>query len=426
MSCVEQEGKIRMHTMYTSGRVCFALALVGLTHLVGCAASDEPPPTGSEAVAQAESIDDQGLSGGAMYAATNDASQNGVIHYRRHPDGRLEYVETVFTGGRGTGSKLIPELTEDGPDPLFSQHSLALSADHSTVLVVNAGDDTVTSFRVGRLGTLSFASRVASGGRFPTSIAIRGNLAYIGNAGDPANNAPARVTGFHIGSHGDLERITSGDGTFADPGAQPAHVLFSPDGSRLVVADRLTTHIDVFPIQRDGSLGVATVNDSFGLNPFGMVFASNTTLLVTEVQGLVPGATSVSSYRLDGTRLIPITPSLGTGRTAACWLSITPDRRYAYASNTFTGDISIFSVAPSGELGLVEASAVPRAPAPGFEASGLVDSAISAGGHYLYQGYSALGVIGAFRIGTDGRLTPVERGDGGGLPMLGSEGLDGF
>jgi hypothetical protein len=34
--------------------------------------------------------------------------------------------------------------------------------------------------------------------------------------------------------------------------------------------------------------------------------------------------------------------------------------------------------------------------------------------------------VGAFAIERDGRLTPISGGDGGQLPVLGAEGLDGF
>lgn len=413
--------------LHSSRGGCPAFALVaGLAGLAGCADGSDGQPADLESAAQLGTADAQVSVGGFVYAGTNDASENGVARYRRHADGRLELREITPTGGRGTGSKIVPSLTADGPDPLVSQHSVALNATHSILMVVNAGDGTVTSFRVGPSGVLTFASRVSSGGMFPNSIAIRGDVAYVANVGDPAGGVAARVTGFRIGLSGRLQRVT-GDGTFADPNAEPANVVFSPDGTRLVVSDVATNHLDVFPIRRDGSLGTATVNDSAGVSPFGMAFAPNGTLLVTEAAAVVLGAASVSSYHLDGTRLVAVTPALANGQTAACWVSIGPDGRFAYATNTGDpGDISIYAIASSGELTLVEAAAVPRAAAPGLPTSGPVDSAISADGRYLYQAYSALGVVGAFRIGADGRLTPVAGGDAGGLPALGAEGLDGF
>lgn len=378
---------------------------------------------------QVGSSDTQPLRDGLVFGGTN-AAQNGVARYWRHGDGRLEFLGVTLTGGRGTDAKIIPAFAVSGPDPLISQHSVALNATHTVLMVVNAGDDTVTSFRVGPLGTLSVATRVSSGGHIPNSIAIRGSLAYVANAGDAANGVAANVIGFRVGSYGELHRITRAVGTFADPGAQPAYVLFTPDGTRLVVTEVFTKKIDVFPVHADASLGTATVNASSGGAPFGMTFASNNTLLVSEAEGAIAGAATVSSYQLDDTHLTPVTSTLASGESGACWFSHTPDGRFAYATNTGSADhpssISIYSVAASGALTFVNAAAVPRAAAPGSDTSGGVDSMITPDGRYLYQLYSGLGTVGAFRIGSDGGLTPVANGDAGGLPMLGVEGLDGF
>jgi 6-phosphogluconolactonase len=396
----------------------------------GCTDSGDPQTADS---VFAEQGDDRDNARGVVYAMTNDADHNSVVRYTRHGNGKLEYRETTPTGGHGTGSKVIPALEVDGVDPLTSQHSLTLSADRSVLIASNTGDDTVTSFRVGSHGELSFASRVSSGGRFPNSIAIHHDLVYVANAGDPAHGAAASVVGFRIDKHGALHRKAGASGALAQAGSQPTHALFSPDGSRLVVSDVAANQIAVFPVRPDGTLGAATFTASAGGNPFGMIFASHDTLLISEAQGIVPGAASVSSYHLTGTRLSVISPAVVNGQTAACWLSITPDRRFAYSSNTANfggaggaGDISIYAVSQTGALSLIEGAAVPRDPLPGGVSSGPVDSLISADGHYLYQQYSGLGVVGAFTIGGDGRLTPIAGGDGNQLPILGAEGLDGF
>lgn len=407
-----------------------ALALPLCAGVVGCTGDTESPQltTGTTAL----DVDGDDLAG-TVYAMTNDADHNAVVRYARHTDGRLEYRDTTLTGGRGTGSKVIPALAVDGVDPLTSQHSLTLTADRTVLIASNTGDGTVTSFQIGEDGELRIASRVASGGRFPNSVAIHRDLVYVANAGDPGHGAAASVIGFRIGSHGVLHRISNAAGALGSPASQPTHALFSPDGSRLVVSDVATNQIAVFPIHPDGTLGAVTFNASAGGNPFGMIFASPDKLLVSEAQGIVPGAASVSSYQLTGTRLSAISPAVGNGQTAACWLSITPDRRFVYSSNTANfggaggaGDISIYAVSKAGALTLVEGAAVPRAPLPGGVSSGPVDSLISADGRYLYQQYSGLGVVGAFSIGHDGRLSPIAGGDGGQLPVLGAEGLDGF
>lgn len=425
-----------MQRSYLSREICSAILLIsGFSALAGCAAGNDPESSDlsdSESDVQVSSDDpgdSQSSHGGFVFGGTN-ATRNGVARYRRHGDGRLELLGVTPTGGKGTDGKIIPSLTVSGPDPLISQHSVALNGNHTVLMVVNAGDDTVTSFRVGALGTLNVASRVSSGGHIPNSIAIHGSLAYVANAGDAANGVAANVTGFRIGSQGQLRRIAGAVGTFADPAAQLAHVLFTPDGTRLVVTEVFTQKIDIFSVHADASLGTATVNASAGGAPFGMTFAPNNTLLVSEAEGAVAGAATVSSYHLSGTHLTPVTSTLANGESGACWFSITPDGRYAYATNTGSADhpssISIYSVAASGALTMINTAAVPRAAAFGSDSSGGVDSMISPDGRYLYELYSGLGTVNAFRIGSDGGLTPVARGEAGGLPTLGAEGLDGY
>jgi 6-phosphogluconolactonase len=76
---------------------------------------------------------------GAVFAMTNAASNNQVNAYTRHEDGSLEFSAAFPTGGNGSGGTV---------DPLHSQGSLKLSADHRLLFAVNAGSGTVSSFAV--------------------------------------------------------------------------------------------------------------------------------------------------------------------------------------------------------------------------------------------------------------------------------------
>jgi len=405
------------------------MLFAGISTLVGCVGDSEPSAMeAGSAIQDSESPDSLGA-GGFLFAGTN-AAKNGVAAYRRFGDGRLEFLGITLTGGAGTDAKIVPDLAATGTDPLVSQHSVALNAAHDVLVVVNAGDDTVTSFRVGSHGNLQIASRVSSGGHLPNTIAIRGNLVYVGNAGHAAAGVASNVVGFRISGDGALRRIPGAVGTFADPGAETAHVLFTPDGTRLVVTEVFTAKIDVFPVHPDGTLGTAVVNPSSGGAPFGMAFAPNNSLLVSEAEGAVADAATVSSYHMTGTHLTPVTAALPSGESGACWFSVTPDGKFAYATNTGSPDrpssISIYAVSASGALTFLDKAAVPRPALPGIDSSGGTDSLITADGRFLYQEYSGLGVVGAFRINRDGSLTQVPHGDAGGMPVLGTEGLDGF
>ena len=79
-------------------------------------------------------------SGGALYTQTNDPAGNVVQRFDRAADGRLARRGTLPTGGSGSralgGRQGAVELSDDG----------------RTVYAVNAGSNSVTTFRVGSGG----------------------------------------------------------------------------------------------------------------------------------------------------------------------------------------------------------------------------------------------------------------------------------
>jgi len=119
---------------------------------------------------------------GAVYAMTNALANNEVLAYHRDTLGNLSHVQTIGTGGGGSGLQLA------GVDSLGSAGSIQLSSDHKLLFVVNtesaaenngAGayntdceQGTITSYRVAADGTLTFADRVFSGGLFPNSLTV--------------------------------------------------------------------------------------------------------------------------------------------------------------------------------------------------------------------------------------------------------------
>src|SRR5262245_13972280 len=87
---------------------------------------------------------------GAVFTMNNAASGNFVIVFARAEDGSLIRMDSVATGGLGSG----PHPTF-GTDPLESQDALILSADNKFLFAVNAGSNDVTSFRVSTDGSLT-------------------------------------------------------------------------------------------------------------------------------------------------------------------------------------------------------------------------------------------------------------------------------
>ncbi len=125
-------------------------------------------------------------------------------------------------------------------------------------------------------------------------------------------------------------------------GSSPADIVFSPDGSFLVVSERPVSLLDVFLVSEDGSVGEKVVTPSNNLQPFGMMFTRKGILVVTE---------GASSYRLkdDGT-LETVSRAVPTTQTAACWVRFSKDQRFAYVVNSGSGTISTYRISSRGEL----------------------------------------------------------------------------
>ena len=68
-----------------------------------------------------------------------------------------------------------------GCPSLDSQDAIASSSNGKLLFAVNAGSNTVSSFRVTRHGA-QLVGQVSSGGMFPNSLTVHGNLLYVLNS----------------------------------------------------------------------------------------------------------------------------------------------------------------------------------------------------------------------------------------------------
>jgi 6-phosphogluconolactonase (cycloisomerase 2 family) len=365
---------------------------------------------------------------GALYVMSNQATGNSITVFSRAADGTLTQGNTYPTGGLGTGSLADPN------DPLTSQGSLILSEDHRYLFAVNAGSDEISVLAV-EDDTLVAVDRVASGGTRPVSVAVRGNLLYVLNGGD-AGNGDSNVTGFTVDSDGKLTALGSTQPLVGGPGARPAQVSFTPDGTKLVVTERTNNLIDVLPVDQTGRAGVPIRTTSNGPGPFGFTFAGSDVLIVSQLDN-----SATSSYRLaaDGT-LSVISGSLSTAEQGACWVVTNngSDPRFAYVSNAVSGSITGYRVDPSGTLRRLS---VDGHTAVTVDNHAALDSAVSEDGQFLYivtAGFNELAEnpingpmsINAYRIEADGNLTAVN-GTGGTGPAIdglapGTQGIAAF
>ncbi len=334
----------------------------------------------------------QSATTGFVYVMTNNPGGNSVIQYSRAGNGTLTQVSQVPTGGLGGTGNGVGAL-----DPLGSQDSLVLGGTGSALLAVNAGSNQLSAISVTSSG-LRLLNTVSSGGSFPNSVALFGNLVYVLNAQGAPN-----ISGFRLGATG-LAAIPNS--TVALPGgssASPHDIRFSPDGTRVLVSEGGINQIDVFQLDNSGLVTNVKSTASAGSGPFGMRFARDGVLLNTEA-----GSNSVSSYRLnDDDSLTVVSPAVMNGQAATCWLSVTADGKFAFTSNTGAGDLSSYHVSGNGTLDLEQAVA---AQAGGGNP---IDSALSADSAFLYAVDSSMGRVLIYRV-TGGSLRLI--GNVSGLP----------
>jgi 6-phosphogluconolactonase len=329
------------------------------------------------ALASAATASSSDNSPGAVYTLTNAAGGNAVVAFNRAADGTLTPQGTFPTGGIGTGSGL------------GSQGAVVLSDDGRQLFAVNAGSNSISLFAVHPDG-LELRATAPSGGIRPISITVRGNLLYVVNAGGTGN-----ISGLVVGRDG-LAPLAASTQPLGSGSAGPAQVSFSPDGTALVVTEKASSTIDVYPIGLDGRAGAPVVSPSAGGTPFGFDFDNRGHLLVSEAAG------SASSYAITPGGASVISGAVATHQGAPCWLIASKNGRYAYTANAAAGTISGFSVGHDGSLTLLDTSGATGILGP---TSHPLDEAVSNNGQYLYNLTDGLHAISTFATGADGSLT---------------------
>jgi 6-phosphogluconolactonase (cycloisomerase 2 family) len=251
-----------------------------------------------------------------------------------------------------------------------------------------------------------------SGGLRPISVTEHRGLVYVLNAGSDS------ITGFTLGRNGRLRPLDGSERPLSGAPTDPAQISFTPDGDVLVVTEKATNKIVTFEIGWQGVPGDARVQDSAGQTPFGFAFGKRDTLFVSEAFGGAENASATSSYDIDRNGVLTIiSASVGTNQSAACWVVVTPNGRFAYVTNTGSGSISGYAIDFNGTIELLDADG--RTALTG-DGSAPIDLAITESGRFLYSLNRGTNTIGAFRVHSDGSLTRLPFT--GGLPS-GANGL---
>ena len=368
---------------------------------------------------------------GAVYTQTNDPAGNSVVVFNRSAKGTLQKREVVSTGGNGS-----IQSVGCGPGcPILDSQNAVVANSGRLVFAVNAGSDTVTSFRETPSG-LKRVSTVSSGGDMPESLALHGNLLYV------LNVASRNIYGLRIGPNGQLTALGSSrplaNAAPPDHSADPRVIGFKPNGKVIVVTDLAggfdtgpppPGRIETFVVGSDGKAGPAVSHPSSDGFPFGFAFDNTGHLVVSNVHdpaGLIPG--SVSTYNVTDSGAVTPIDTKPSGGVLPCWVVITNDGRFAYVVNTgagLPGPVTYFRLSPKGKL-------TPLSP-PAASAAGeflRTDAALSRDSKFLYvlsPGFGPPGTspshIDEYKLGANGRMTLIGATPAGANLGVGATGL---
>jgi 6-phosphogluconolactonase (cycloisomerase 2 family) len=337
----------------------------------------------------------------AVFVQTDDPAGNQIAAYSRAGNGTLTLAATYNTGGLGGA------LSGAVVDHLASQGSLTYDPSNRLLFAVNAGSNSVSVFSV-RGDGLTLLQVVSSGGAFPVSVAVHGNLVYVLNAENGGS-----VQGY-AAFFGRLYEIP---GSYRALGLNPAatpqfvntpgQVAFSPSGTQLLVTTKANgDDIDVFGIGRFGLPSPSpVVNSEPGTVPFALTFDSAGHLVVAEA-----GANALATFSLDPNGTVSAIDSVGSGQTATCWVA--PDRGLLFASNAGSASVSGYDDNGLGHLTLLGQAATD---------AGTVDASASLSGQYLYVQTGGSGIVDEFAVGAGGSLSPI-----GSVTVAGSVGGEGI
>ena len=318
---------------------------------------------------------------GYVYTLSNQASGNSVLAYSRSAAGTLTYEMAYPTGGNGTGSGL------------GSQGAVTLSEDNKILLAVNAGSNSISSFIVSG-GALQWKSTVTSGGAMPVSVTIHNDLVYVVNAGGSGN-----ISGFTLDAGGSLHPLANSTRALSSATSGPAQISFAQEGAVVVVTEKMTNKIISYTIGNDGTPGMMHQLTSANATPFGFAVGMNGMLYVSEAAGGALGASTVSSYHVsDGGMISLIEGPVSAGQAAACWVVLTNNEKYVYATNTASNTVSSFTATNDGMLDVLGAAAAStdiRTP---------IDAALSNNSKFLYVLNSGNESITAMSVHSDGSL----------------------
>ena len=366
------------------------MTLITALFFTACQKEINQTGTGSDEIAsassQAANSNSESNSVGHVYTLSNQTAGNRVISYSRSDDGKLEWEASYASGGNGTGGGL------GNQDAVI----IASLGDKNFLLAINAGSNSVSSFSINDNG-LQLLSTISSGGMKPVSIAEYGEIVFVLNGGGTNN-----ISGLTVDNNGMLHSIANSTRPLSAASTGPAQVSFVNEGNVLVITEKATNKIITYTVDVNGIPGSMHSITSSSATPFGFATGRNGTVFVSEAVGGAPGASVLSSYLIGYNGAITLVDgSVGAGQSAACWVVINNNGKFAYTTNTNNNNISTFGINNSGDISVTQAiSATTQA--------GPIDAALSNNSKYLYVLNGGAHSIQVYAAGNDGSLSMVQ------------------
>lgn len=315
----------------------------------------------------------QGALGTTVFVQRNSANRNAVAAFAQDSNtGELSLVGVYRTGGKGKPS-------------LDGNQSHALAAWGSLLFVTNAGDNSISSFRIQRDGGLDLVSRRSSRGVRPVSLAVKGDLLLVVNQGIKAGKAGAiggSVRAFRIGVDGKLSALPGAVYRFSQRDI-PNEVLSNSANRLFTVGRSGSNSASTFSLGNDGKITlVETVRNI--PDPLGGAIKSGaeSTVILTLPDADTAGVTSLqlnSSGYTIARRTYP-----RPEQKDPCWAAIHPDGTRVWTSAFATRLLSLYQLGTDGTLSAVSNYSYSRGP-------GSVDITVDETGSYLFR-------LKAFRV----------------------------
>lgn len=401
---------------------------------------------------------------GHLYMQTNE-SQNRTIHYVRAEDGTLTEVERCPTGGSGTGT--FNYRANPAAIIIDGAQGVLLTADHRFLFLVNAYDNSVSSFGVGEDGKLNLLDVKRTGNIVTGSSGTAKSLAYAPSSATLYvlhTIGPNHIKMLSVDGEGMLT-LREGGHT-AVPPDKPARITTmltlspderfllvgcsideppsaNPDSSPIVWVQRNgkphsifanapdPDGLAVFPVDEHGALGEPMFQDAGASSPWCPLFLTqrpNQFVIGFATSDGLALATLEPDGRVAAGPLVQADTSMGRG-SGLCWMAITPDDRLIFATMTGYGYITSWRL-DRNVLSVAKDPASPKVPGDGHfrGLGGIVGAApndmwMTPDGAYLYQIYPNASQLIGYSVQPDGGLIEVTRAD---IPHNSPCGLAGF